>query len=200
MDRDDLRKNLLRFTDRAFGLLPPMDGPRILDLGCGTGLPTLRLAALTGGQIVALDSDREALGVLKARAEVLGFAERIEIRSGSVEDLPFADGSFDLIWCEGAVFALGFRDSLKAWRRLLSPGGCLVVHDEAGDIDDKLLAVGEEGYALLGHFEVPEQVWWDDFYALADVEMDLAGEISQFQAQPERFRSAFFVLQWEGMG
>lgn len=195
MGRDDLRANFLRFTEKAFGLLSPMDRPRILDLGCGTGVPTLRLAALSGGQVVALDSDEEALGVLRAGAERLGLAGRIEVRAGSVEDVPFADGSFDLLWCEGAVFPLGFRGSLRSWRRLLKPGGCMVLHDEAGDIEEKLATAVSEGYVVLGHFEIPPQVWWDEYFALADEDPELAGEISRFHTEPERFRSAFFVLQ-----
>ncbi len=197
MDRDDLRRNFIRFTDRAFGLLPPMEHPRILDIGCGTGVPTVRLAELTDGQIVGLDSDRETLETLRGRAGDLGISDRIEVRAGSLDEIPFEDGSFDLLWCEGAVFALGFRESLRSWRRLLKPGGCLVLHDQAGDVGEKILAVREEGYTLLGHFEVPERVWWDDFYALADGELGLAEEISQFQARPEEFRSAFFVLRLE---
>ena len=198
MDRDDLRRNFLAFTDRAFEFLPPMENPRILDIGCGTGVPTLRLAELTDGQIVGLDSDKEALETLRARADSLGISDRIEVRVGSLEEIPFEDGSFDLLWCEGAVFALGFRESLRSWRRLLKPRGCLVVHDEAGDLGEKSLAVREEGYTLLGHFEIPEQVWWDDYYALADVELELAEEIRQFQIRPEQFRSAFFVLRLKG--
>jgi len=200
MDRDDLRRNLLGFTDRAFEFLPPLEKPRVLDIGCGTGVPTLRLAELTGGQIVGLDSDREALETLRARAEALGISGRIEVRAGSLEEIPFEEGSFDLLWCEGAVSVLGFRESLQSWRRLLKPGGYLVVHDEAGDIGGKNLAVREEGYTLLGHFEISEQVWWDEYYALADVELELelAEEISQFRARPEQFRSAFFVLRLNG--
>jgi SAM-dependent methyltransferase len=197
MDQDDLRRNLLGFTDRAFDFLPPMEKPRVLDIGCGTGVPTLRLAELTGGQIVGLDSDREALEILRARVEALGISDRIEIRAGFLEEIPFEDGSFDLLWCEGAVSALGFRESLRSWRRLLKPGGYLVLHDEAGDVGGKSMVVREEGYSLLGHFEISEQVWWDDYYALADeeLELELAEEISQFMAGPEQFRSAFFVLR-----
>ena len=197
MDRDDLRRNLLGFTDRAFDLLPPMESPRVLDIGCGTGVPTLRLAELTGGWIVAMDSDREALETFRDRVDGLEISDRIEVRAGTLEEIPFEDGSFDLLWCEGAASVLGFRESLRSWRRLLKPGGCLVVHDEAGDVGEKSMVVREEGYTLLGHFEISEQVWWDDYYALADVELklDLAEEISQFQARPEQFRSAFFVLR-----
>lgn len=197
MDRDELRSNLIRFTERAFEFLPPMEEPRILDIGCGSGIPTLRLAELSGGHVVGLDSDRDALEVLQARAKASGMGERIEARHGSLEDIRFQDGSFDLIWCEGAVHELGFRESIRRWRRLLGPGGCMALHDEAGDVAEKLRNVEEEGFILLGSFEVSEQIWWDEYFALADGELDLSEEIELFRIQPERFRSAFFVLQLE---
>jgi ubiquinone/menaquinone biosynthesis C-methylase UbiE len=197
MDRDDLRGNLLRFTDRAFDLLPEMDRPRILDIGCGTGVPALRLAELSGGEIVALDSDPDALEKLRARIEARGIDVRIEIRLGSLKDLPFRDGSFDLLWCEGALSVLGFRESLRAWRRLLKPGGFLVAHDEAGEVGAKCRAVEEEGYTLLGQFEVPEEVWWEEYFALAGDDLELAEEVRQFRERPEESRSAFFILQLE---
>lgn len=197
MRHDRIRKNLLRFTDRAFDLLPPMTKPRILDIGCGSGVPTLRLAERTEGRIVGLDWDEEALKTLRERIERLGLSDRVEVRAGPLEDIPYEDGSFDIVWSEGAVSVLGFGESLRSWRRLLKSGGCMVLHDEVGDVDEKLRAVRDQGFELLGHFEIPEQVWWDDFYALADVEMDLAEEISLFQVRPERFRSAFFVLRLE---
>jgi ubiquinone/menaquinone biosynthesis C-methylase UbiE len=196
VDQDDLRSNLLRFTERAFELLPPMESPRILDIGCGTGLPTLRLAELTGGQIVGLDLDSEALETLRSRAVEQGLSDRVEVRVGALEEIPFEDCSFDLVWCEGAINELGFRESLRRWRRLLKPHGCMGLHDEAGDVDGKLSAAQEEGFALLGHFEISEQVWWDEYFALADEEMGLEAEIQRFQREPEKFRSAFFVLRW----
>jgi SAM-dependent methyltransferase len=174
MDRDSLRKNLLKFTDRAFELLPPMESPRVLDLGCGTGLPTVRLAALTGGRVIGLDSNREALEVLKARVDALGLSDRVQTHLGSVEEIPFEAESFDLIWCEGAVSVMGFRKSLRSWRGLLKPQGFVVLHDEAADIQEKLRMADEEGFAGLGHFEVSEQLWWDDYYALANEGLDIS--------------------------
>ena len=37
--------------------------------------------------------------------------------------LDFADDSFDLIWCEGAIYNVGVKAGLRDWRRLLRPNG-----------------------------------------------------------------------------
>jgi len=44
----------LRFTRKAFHMLPRLDRPRILDIGCGQGEPTLELAKLSGGQVIVM--------------------------------------------------------------------------------------------------------------------------------------------------
>ena len=46
-----------------------------------------------------------------------------------MNDLPFPDGRFDLIWSEGAVYIMGFDKALVKWRPLAKPGGYLVVSE-----------------------------------------------------------------------
>lgn len=65
----------LDFTHRAFEMLPELETPRILDVGCGQGRATLELARLSGGQVVGLDVDHAALDVLST-----------EIRAGFVSE------------------------------------------------------------------------------------------------------------------
>jgi ubiquinone/menaquinone biosynthesis C-methylase UbiE len=43
-EKESIRKRLLKYTRRAFRMLPEMGGPRMLDIGCGSGVPTLELA------------------------------------------------------------------------------------------------------------------------------------------------------------
>ncbi|UCG30431.1 MAG: class I SAM-dependent methyltransferase [candidate division WOR-3 bacterium] len=69
IDRDRLRTNLLPFTRKAFGILPRLDGPNILDIGCGTGVVTLELARLSKGRVVGVDIDQTALDKLKQSIE-----------------------------------------------------------------------------------------------------------------------------------
>jgi len=69
LSRDTYRVNLLKYTRRAFETLPNMHNPQILDIGCGTGIPTLALAEMSDGQIVAVDIDQRALDVLNEKVK-----------------------------------------------------------------------------------------------------------------------------------
>ena len=54
--KDLVRKRLNKYTKKAFHLLPELDKPRILDIGCGSGVPTMELARLSNGEIIGLAS------------------------------------------------------------------------------------------------------------------------------------------------
>jgi len=173
-------------TERALRLLPPLTpGQRILDIGCGSGTQTIDLAQATEAQIVAVDNHPPFVSQLAKRAAELGLKERITAQVGDMNDLHFPDGSFDLIWSEGAIFIVGFAKGLAEWRRLLAPGGYLVVsefcwfHDnppadlqelfidgcsDVGDVEARRRAVTANGYRLLGDFVLPETGWWENYY------------------------------------
>lgn len=179
-------------TERALGMIPPLEARhRILDIGCGSGAQTLDLARATPARIVAIDSHAQFISQLKARAAARGLADRIEPRVGDMNDLGFPDGSFDAIWCEGAIFIIGFAKGLSAWRRLLVPGGHAVVSEfcwftdnppaeykelfidentDAASVEARRKAVAGSGYRLLGDFVLPDKGWRDNYYApLAEV-------------------------------
>ncbi|ANY05431.1 class I SAM-dependent methyltransferase [Pseudonocardia sp. HH130630-07] len=107
------------------GELP--DRPRIVDIGCGTGPATLPLAAATGGTVTAVDTHEPYLQRLRGRAATAGFGDRVRTLVAPMDDLPLPDGEADVVWSDGAAYIMGFDAALAAWRRLLAPGGVLVL-------------------------------------------------------------------------
>ena len=56
LNLEQLRARFLKYTREVFYKLPEMDEPCILDIGCGTGIPTLELAKLCNGEIIVEQS------------------------------------------------------------------------------------------------------------------------------------------------
>jgi len=70
IEKDSLRKNFLKYTRKAFRMLPQLDKPRILDMGCGSRVTTLELARLSKGEITGIDIDQCSLYRLTRRIGV----------------------------------------------------------------------------------------------------------------------------------
>jgi len=103
------------------------DRPLVLDIGCGVGPASLVLAADTGGTVLAVDTHEPFLARLRMTADAAGLRDRIVTVAASMRALPVPDASVDLIWAEGSAYLMGFDEALAGWRRLLAPGGVLVL-------------------------------------------------------------------------
>lgn len=102
----------------------PRPGERVLDVACGTGIVARRVAARMGqkAEIAGLDLSPNMLAVAEAAAKNEGYA--IEWREGRAEDLPFPDGSFDLVLCQfGLMFFADRQRALSEMHRVLVDGG-----------------------------------------------------------------------------
>lgn len=112
-------------TRAALALVRPRlpSRPRVADLACGTGPASRILAEELGVPVVALDLHAPFLARLRRETAALP----IRAVRGDLARLPFAEGSLDLIWCEGAAYVLGLEAALAAWRPLLAPGGVIAL-------------------------------------------------------------------------
>jgi SAM-dependent methyltransferase len=174
-------------TRRAIELsgLSGRRGLKIADVGCGTGASTLVLAAELDAQVVAVDLLPAFLDVVKSRAVQAGLGGRISTVHAAMDALPFAPGSLDAIWSEGAIYNMGFENGVRQWRGFLKDGGILAVSEltwltdrrpaelqahwvaqyaEVGTASSKLAVLEGNGYAPLGYFVLPEHCWLDAYY------------------------------------
>jgi ubiquinone/menaquinone biosynthesis C-methylase UbiE len=157
----------------------------ILDIGCGNGAQTIQLAKHVPGTILAIDNHQAFLDELQRRAEAAGVWNKIRLSLRDMRTLTPDDGPFDLVWSEGALFVMGFREGLAACRSLLVPGGGLAVSElcwlrsdppaecreffagvypAMADIDATLAAIRGCGFEVIEHFTQPESAWWEPFY------------------------------------
>ena len=111
LGKDKIRKRLLKYTRKAFRMLPQMDRPRILDIGCGSGIPTLELARLSHGEVMGIDIDQPALDEFNRKIKKAGLTDQIKAVNCSMFDIDFPDESFDIVWSEGSIYAIGFESA-----------------------------------------------------------------------------------------
>ena len=158
---------------------------KIADIGCGSGAQTITLAQNIEGHITAVDLFPEFLDKLNVRSEELGIQERIKTIEKSMEDLPFDNEEFDIVWSEGAIYNMGFEAGIKKWKNYLKPGGYLGVSEitwitnsrpkeveeywnmEYPEIDtasNKIKILEENGYSPVGYFVLLQNSWIDNYY------------------------------------
>lgn len=103
----------------------------LLDLACGSGGPTLRIAEVTGCRVTGVDLRHEGIVNALATRNERGLEDRAHFRQGNAaETLDFEDSCFDAITCIDAINHLPDRARvLEDWYRLLKPGGRLLFTD-----------------------------------------------------------------------
>jgi SAM-dependent methyltransferase len=142
-------------ADVLFGALTLEPGDRVLDIGCGCGVTSLRAAALVGeaGSVTGVDISTPMLEVARARSSRQGprittFAE------GDAQVFPFAAGAFDAVISRfGTMF---FADPVAAFTNIgsaLRPGGRLTIATWQPLLVNDWLMV--PGAALLQHAPMP---------------------------------------------
>jgi ubiquinone/menaquinone biosynthesis C-methylase UbiE len=116
-----------KLTDWGLGHISLENQYTILDVGCGGGRTVDKLAAIaTQGKVYGLDYSDESVAASKrtnARWIDLG---RVEIRQGSVSQLPFPDGMFDLVTAvETHFWWANLPGDMREVFRVVKPGGTL---------------------------------------------------------------------------
>jgi arsenite methyltransferase len=114
-----------------FSIRAPKPGDRVLDAGCGCGFDTFIAAAMSGisGRAVGIDITAEMIEVAKSASGAFKAGD-VEFREGSIEQLPFEDGCFDLVISNGVLNLI--PDKQRAFEeiaRVLRPEGALLAAD-----------------------------------------------------------------------
>ena len=164
IEKDHIRENLNKYTRKAFKFLPKCKNPLILDIGCGTGVPIIELAKLSDGHVIGIDIDVTSLNLLQRKLKETGLNNRVSISKNSIRTMDFPEENFDIICAEGSIFVIGFKNSIKKWRRFLKPNGFLVIHDENKDKTKKLGLIKKYGYTLIAQFDLLDNLWWREYY------------------------------------
>lgn len=118
-----------KLTDWGLEHVSIENGYTILDVGCGGGRTVGKLAAIaTRGKVYGVDYSGESVAATKRlNAQWINLG-RVETRHGSVSQLPFPDGMFDLITAvETHFWWPNLPGDMREVFRVLKPGGTLII-------------------------------------------------------------------------
>ncbi len=122
-----------RFFEQAYdsivGVLRQPQDSLALDIGCGIGANSVRLAR-RGYRVVAADYSEAILGPTHENVERRGVADRIDIRREDILNLSFPDAQFDLVLCWGVLMHIPAAErALAQLTRVARPGGYIVFEE-----------------------------------------------------------------------
>jgi ubiquinone/menaquinone biosynthesis C-methylase UbiE len=118
-----------RLTDWGLSHISVGVSDTILDVGCGGGRTVGKLAALASqGKVYGVDFSKASVAVACKTNRRFMDAGRVEIHEGSVSQLPFADGMFDLVTAvETHFWWPDLPGDMREVFRVVKPGGRLVM-------------------------------------------------------------------------
>ena len=209
MTRDDVRANLARWEadsedyqrrnaaqlnrwDRlGWGIwdvpedeihaLGDVAGLDALELGCGAGQFGIRVA-MRGARVIGVDFSANQLAAARPHIEETGV--RFPLVRGNVEELPFADGSFELVFCDHG--AVGFTDptvTVPEVARVLRPGGGFVFNMATPFIWVAWPPVdGPPGRELVRSYFSSRRIVWDEAEPGAEYQLPYGEWIRLFRA------------------
>ncbi|WP_447002705.1 SAM-dependent methyltransferase [Saccharothrix isguenensis] len=129
-DQSTVQEATDRLTDMMVERLRVGPGSRVLDLGCGLGMPAVRLARTTGATVVGVATSPSLVEEARARAAREGLTDLVSFAVADALDLPFAEDSFDAVLAiESIVHMPDLPRVFGHLGRVLRDGGRFVLTD-----------------------------------------------------------------------
>lgn len=105
------------------------EGQRFADLGCGVGLPAIKLAEATGCFVDGITISGSQQRRATENAERAGLQDRLRFIHGTALEVPRPDATYDGAWFFESIFHMGHEQALSEASRIMKPGAKLVLTD-----------------------------------------------------------------------
>ena len=206
--KDTCRYGLIKYLADALEQLPEINSPKILDIGCGTGVTTLFMADIFNGIIHGIDTNAKSISHLKNKIIKKKLSGKVFTEVISVLNLEFESNLFDIILAEGLLNIIGFEKGLSIAKKYLKINGYFIIHDELKNHNEKIKIFEKHYFKLIDYFELGEDIWWNDYYSCLEIQINSCkdealrdlfkndlGEIQMYKKDPSNFISVYYILQ-----
>lgn len=117
-------------TDQVIDRLEVAAGDQLLDIGCGTGNPALRIASRTDVTVTGITVSEQQVRIANKAAADADLSDKLTFRLADAYNLPFTDAAFDAALALESLCHMSDRpQALREAARVLKPGGHLVIAD-----------------------------------------------------------------------
>ncbi len=128
------------YRDKVVHLAGLTAGESVLDVGCGTGTLAITAKWHVGrtGKVIGIDASPEMIA--RARGKAARTAPDVDFQIAAAEALPFSEATFDVVLSTTMLHCLpedARRRSVREMRRVLKPGGRLLIVDFGGPVETR---------------------------------------------------------------
>ncbi len=114
-------------TDRLIQKANIKKGSKVLDVGCGLGKTSCRLAAELGCTVTGIDIMPKMIVQAMGTAKKAGVGDKVTFMEGDARKLPFEDNSFDTVLVESVtIFVEDVTRAIAEYNRVVKPGGAVL--------------------------------------------------------------------------
>ncbi len=183
----------------AKDIVPLCSKGMILDIGTGPGFLLLTLAKMSPYlKLTGLDISPAMVSVAGKNIATAGLSERIDLREGSAESLPFVENSFDTVVSTGSLHHWkNPAAALNEIYRVLRPGGYALIYDLVSDTPKTAIEELKKEFGLLRTLLLWLHTFTEPFYSSKDLEALAASSL--FKHGHTRFLSVLCCLTLKKM-
>lgn len=172
-------------TLKALKMIPANGEKKVLDLGCGTGAQTFVLAKNLEGRVIALDNYQPFLDRINQKASEESLQASIKTVCMDMKKIVCEQASLDLVWGEGSIYIIGFKEGLETVYPLMKKGAYVVFSDmnylkpnppdeltafiqqEIPDmisLEENIDLIEKSPFTLIDHFKLDRGAHWLTYY------------------------------------
>lgn len=135
-----------RLTEIMIEKVKVTEGQKFVDLGCGVGVPAMRVAKAKGCSVDAVTISEYQHGEANRRVTEANMSDQVNCIHGNALEMACEDGTYDGGWFFETIFHMGHKEALKEAYRILKPGATLIIADlpTHPDIDPEFVKYAKE--------------------------------------------------------